>query len=145
MTAKIERFIEGNFFLSNFYPVEIVGPGDIKFRTVEHAYMASKSLRPLDWENIKKAHHPGVAKRLGQKVTLRPDWEHVKLDVMWGLLIQKFTPNTYLAGQLLATNDAELVEGNFHGDKYWGICLKTGVGENHLGTLLMSIRDNLRQ
>jgi predicted NAD-dependent protein-ADP-ribosyltransferase YbiA (DUF1768 family) len=35
----------------------------------------------------------------------------------------------------------ELIEGNWWGDTYWGVC--NGVGENHLGKLLMKIRDYL--
>jgi hypothetical protein len=61
----------------------------------------------------------------------------VKLDVMLGLLRRKFT-QLDLRRQLLATGDAELIEDNDWGDHFWGVCM--GVGENHLGKLLMQVR-----
>ena len=42
----------------------------------------------------------------------------------------------------MATEDAELIEGNWWKDTYWGIC--DGVGENRLGQMLMWIRDLCR-
>ena len=54
----------------------------------------------------------------------------------------KFTQNPGLLDKLLATGDAELVEGNTWGDQVWGVC--DGVGENHLGKTLMRIRSELR-
>ena len=35
--------------------------------------------------------------------------------------------------------EGEIVEENTWGDTFWGVC--KGVGENHLGKLLMEIRD----
>jgi predicted NAD-dependent protein-ADP-ribosyltransferase YbiA (DUF1768 family) len=36
----------------------------------------------------------------------------------------------------------ELVEYNYWGDLYWGVC--RGEGENHLGRILMEIRSEIR-
>jgi N-glycosidase YbiA len=44
---------------------------------------------------------------------------------------------------LLDTGDAELVEVNHWRDFWWGVC--NGVGANHLGRLLMTIRNELRE
>ena len=44
---------------------------------------------------------------------------------------------------LLNTDNAKLIEGNWWGDKFWGIC--NGVGENNLGKLLMEVRDEIRR
>jgi hypothetical protein len=41
---------------------------------------------------------------------------------------------------LESTGDMPLVEGNMWGDKYWGVCLKKGVGQNNLGIILMNER-----
>ena len=43
---------------------------------------------------------------------------------------------------LLETNTKELIEGNNHGDTYWGIV--NGKGENMLGKLLMEVRSELQ-
>ncbi len=56
----------------------------------------------------------------------------------------KFTQNPDLLSKLLATGDAELIEGNTWGDRVWGVDLYRGAGENHLGKILMRIRDELR-
>lgn len=34
-------------------------------------------------------------------------------------------------------------KGNYWKDTYWGVC--NGVGENHLGKLLMKIREKLKE
>ena len=57
------------------------------------------------------------------------------------LLRQKFG-DAWLRAKLLATGDAELIEGNYWHDTFWGMC--NGKGENHLGRLLMEVRSELR-
>jgi ribA/ribD-fused uncharacterized protein len=86
------------------------------------------------------------AKRIGRKVTLRHDWEKVKIEIMRGLLVQKFSQDEMLREMLLSTGDWELIEGNTCGDKFWGAVLENGkwVGRNELGKLLMSVRSEIR-
>ncbi len=57
------------------------------------------------------------------------------------LLRQKFTTHAGLRQQLKATRPRPLVEENTWGDTFWGV--SKGQGENHLGRLLMRIRDEL--
>lgn len=58
------------------------------------------------------------------------------------LLVIKFSgKDPFLTRALMATGNAELVEGNTWNDTFWGIC--NGTGENHLGKLLMKVRANL--
>jgi predicted NAD-dependent protein-ADP-ribosyltransferase YbiA (DUF1768 family) len=47
-----------------------------------------------------------------------------------------------LANALLATGQAQLVEGNTWNDTYWGVC--HGEGLNVLGMLLMQVRADLK-
>ena len=73
---------------------------------------------------------------MGQRITVRPDWDKVKLSVMENFLRQKFRiPELRL--QLFDTFDANLEED---GDCYWGLC--DGKGENRLGRLLMKVRES---
>ena len=81
-------------------------------------------------------------KKMGRSVSLRPDWEDIKDDVMLEGLYRKFT-NDELAEWLLDTGDEELVEGNWWGDRYWGVC--NGIGQNKLGKLLMKVREELAE
>jgi len=143
MSSKINHIssFTGDYrFLSNFYPATVELDG-IEYHSVEHAYQAAKT---LDQEERKVFHiHPPLtaaeAKKLGKKLTMRSDWEEVKLEIMEKLLIQKFA-HVDLKKQLSQTGDALLVEGNYWGDTYWGVDNKKG-GQNHLGKLLMKIRN----
>lgn len=127
-------------WLSNFHPCTVTWDGP--YPSVEHAYQAAKSLVKAERDRVRACPTPADAKRAGRTLTIRPDWDAVKLRVMAHLLRQKFAPGSALAARLLATGDAELVEGNGWGDTYWGVC--DGVGQNHLGLMLMQIRDELR-
>lgn len=136
----IDCFDKEYAFLSNFYPSPITD-GNLIFPTVEHYFQAAKTTNMEEYEAIAAAGTPGQAKRLGRKVTLRPDWEEVKDQVMLEALRKKFSIPT-LREQLLATENKYLIEGNTWGDKYWGVC--EGEGLNHLGTLLMRVREELK-
>ena len=46
---------------------------------------------------------------------------------------------------LIETGNAELLEGNTWGDTHFGVCSKTGVGENVLGKILMRVREELKK
>lgn len=128
------------WFLSNFYPAELEFKG-LKYSTAEHAFQAAKAVSVFDEEWIRTARKPGEAKRRGRKVHVWADWERVKLNVMLAIAKAKFQ-NKELAEKLLATGDNELVEHNTWGDAFWGKCGEKG--ENHLGKILMQVRQELR-
>ena len=136
-------FREEKFFLSNFYPCQIVVDG-ISFPTSEHLYQYLKAGDDLSRRLILDQETPSAAKKmtLTPEFVARPDWEAVKLDRMEYVLRQKFAHPDLLA-MLLATGDLELVEDNDWDDTYWGVC--NGLGQNHLGKLLMKIRAEARQ
>ena len=127
------------FFLSNFSP-SLLNINGIVFTTVEHYYQAMKSICYEDYLAIANCPTPKEAKKLGYKVKLRSDWDKIKDSVMSYALYVKFS-DKLLQMQLLSTQDEELVEGNDWGDVYWGVCSKTGNGQNKLGKLLMEIRE----
>jgi ribA/ribD-fused uncharacterized protein len=137
----INAFTCGNRFLSNFYPSEVEYDG-VSYPTIEHAFQAAKSTDPLVREMVRAAGSPAEAKKRGRQLTLRADWDACRIDVMRELLAYKFAPGSHLADRLIATGNQELVEGNWWGDRFWGVC--EGRGENHLGKLLMEIRDIIR-
>lgn len=137
----INRFIDEYEFLSNFYPSPIYDDAGKEYPTVEHYFQAMKTFNLQKRELIRLAESPGKAKRIGRLVQLREDWEDRKLDIMEKALIQKFQI-PQLREKLLATGKEELIESNFWNDTYWGVC--KGEGENHLGKLLMSIREKIR-
>ena len=126
-------------WLSNFWPINVFYEGRM-YPSVENAYQAAK-LHPSQRGQFLSC-TPGQAKRAGRAGTIQPGWDDMKLGVMERLLAQKFFAGSALAGQLLATGDAKIVEGNTWGDTFWGVC--RGKGENHLGRLLMARREELR-
>lgn len=150
MTIRINKNIgegsvingfQGPFrFLSNFYRVQVEMDGFL-YPSVEHAYQAAKTLDVGSRTTIQLATKPGDAKRLGRRVKLRDDWESIKLDVMLGLLRDKFT-YPVLRSWLLDTGESVLIEDNNWGDRFWGSV--DGEGDNHLGRLLMRVREEIR-
>lgn len=101
--------------------------------------MAAKTVTRYDKERFVPL-APKEAKGLGRQVTLRPDWEDVKFDIMYELNKQKFTQHPELKALLLSTDNKYLEETNWWGDRIWGVC---GTGENNLGKILMRIRQEL--
>lgn len=139
---RVERIVSFNGqyrFLSNFYVLDypVVCSKRLLYLTVENAYQASKSMYGQDRRDIQNL-PPAKAKIAGRHVALREDWEEIKIAVMMNFLLQKFVNNHTCRELLLETRTAHLEEGNHYGDRFWGTV--NGVGENHLGRLLMSVR-----
>lgn len=158
----IEEFVGEHRFLSNFWSVPggvtlrshaLAGQEQLVFPTVEHAYVAAKSLDPEERRTAADMPTAGSAKRYGARIELRPDWDSVKAPVMASLVTQKFEAGTMLAGLLIATGDAAIIEGNDRCDVYWGVCRCPehlaagdpvgGTGSNLLGSMLMARRTAL--
>lgn len=134
MGVSISEFRGEYYFLSNFYSAPVTYNG-MCFENNEAAFQAAKCPeRMTEFCRL----NPSEAKRLGRRVKLRGDWEAVKDTVMYEICKAKFSQNPDLADKLVATKDAELIEGNTWGDRIWGVC--DGVGENRLGKILMRVR-----
>lgn len=136
----IDSFTDEYGFLSNFYPCTIRYNG-IRFPSVEHAYQAQKTTLPSEQRMIANLQTPAQAKKAGRKVKCRRDWDEVKIGIMKELLVIKFNSHGNLLAQLFRTGDQQLVEGNWWGDRFWGVC--HGKGKNVLGQLLMEVREQL--
>lgn len=127
---------------SNFYPSPFTMDG-YEWPTVEHYFQAAKFVNhPSYYERIHDAATPLKAKDLGQnrRLTIVADWDRNRCTVMARALNAKFEDPT-LRELLLSTGNAKLIEANTH-DEYWGI--GSGKGANHLGRLLMKLRDQLQ-
>jgi len=142
---EIISFRGGFWFLSNMYLSVCVYEGD-QYRSVEHAFQAAK-VAPADRADFRVAALDAkAAKRLGRKKPLMHDvswWNGCKLDVMETLVRSKFSGDASLAQRLVETAGRELIEGNTWGDTFWG--MSNGTGENHLGKILMKVREELAQ
>lgn len=136
----IDEFTDDYGFLSNYSYSPITYEG-IHYKSVEAAFQAAKTTSLETKKRIAKM-KPSEAKKRGRTLALRPDWEQVKVDIMTELVTLKFATNPELKEELLNTQDWLLVEGNWWNDTFWGVC--NGKGENHLGEILMEVRENLR-
>lgn len=139
---------QGEFrFLSNFWLAPVMYD-NLEFPSTEHAYQAAKTDSQMYREMIRDAKTPGQAKRMGKDVPLKPGFytDGVWLNVMEGLVTQKFVRHKVLRELLLRTGERQLVEGNKWGDRRFGAVLSGGVwgGDNHLGIILMLVRERLR-
>lgn len=126
-------------FFSNFWPAQISYEG-VLYPSTEHAYQAAKTLDSAERARIAALPTAKEAKKAGRTVALRSDWEQVKLGVMEAILRCKFALPE-LAQKLRETRGRDLIEGNDWNDRFWGVY--RGEGLNHLGRLLMKIRDEL--
>lgn len=134
----IDRFSGRYFFLSNFYSIPVEYEG-LVYENNESAFQAQKDpLRRLEFTSL----NPSEAKKLGRRVTLRKDWEDVKVEIMKNIVREKFNQNPHLQEKLLDTGDEILIEGNTWNDCCWGVC--NGVGKNLLGKILMDARKELK-
>jgi len=138
-------------FLSNFYLYSIEYQG-LSYPSVEHFYVAMKVdsdqiisgryYTKADFkEMISKIKDPGLVKKIGRLVKLRKDWHSKKLEYMNWAVREKFKDES-LKELLLLTGDQEIIEGNSWNDTFWGVC--KGVGENHLGKILMEVINELQ-
>lgn len=134
-------------FLSNFSRHQVVLDG-FYYPTAEHAFQAAKTLDPNLRHEFRHDISPATAKHRGRLLRLRPDWEHVKVQVMRLVLASKFTVNDNLAGRLIFQTPTVLIETNGWHDNEWGDCACGRPqcvlpGNNLLGRCLMDLRTYL--
>ena len=127
-------------FLSNFHPCKVSVNG-WTYHSSEAAYMAEKCTDPTIRAKLSTMTNPGTARKFGQTIPLREDWETYRVLAMMKVLLHKFYQNSYLAKLLLETKNKYLEETNDWEDEFWGVC--NNVEANMLGQCLMAIRDNL--
>lgn len=135
-------------FLSNFWPLETpIVRGGLSFATTEHFYQAMKFTH--GWLIEAVATHPtkGLKAFVAEhEAFIRDDWDEIRLQVMEYALRHKFSEkNPILRQKLIDTEGVELIEYNTWKDIFWGVGLKSKIGKNNLGKLLMKIRESLKK
>lgn len=138
---NIKGFFGDYRFLSNFEPCVIIYENK-KYGSSEAAYQSAKTIQHQLKERFTTM-TASESKREGRKISLRDDWNEIKLKVMYDILLYKFTHNLYLKEKLILTGERYLEETNWWNDTFWGVC--KGVGENNLGKTLMKIRSELQK
>ena len=72
----------------------------------------------------------------------RKSFLNMPKEVIEPLVCGRITP--LVMARYEAKNNKVLVEGNRWGDTCWGVDTRTGRGENHLGKILMNVREELK-
>ncbi len=126
----------GNFYRRRFF---IYGRW---WDCVEAPYQAMKTSIKEEQDLIHNAKTSTEARLLGQKITMRKDWDEVRIPFMKECLMAKFLQHKDLRDQLMSTANEELVEDS-PVDFFWG-CGKDDSGVNMLGKLLMEVREELK-
>merc|ERR1712232_1076234 len=143
-----DRGKEG-YELTNFSPHPI-SVGGVRYATSENYFQAKKfeGRTPQHQEAMRQIQEAPnaraafeMARRPEFQKLIRPDWAHVKDDVMRQALEAKFTQHPQLGSYLVGTGSRKLVEHTSN-DTYWADG-GDGSGKNKLGELLMEVRSKL--
>jgi len=118
-----------------------------RYPTSEHLFQSFKFQphRPNLAEHIRTcSERPSVAFSEARRFQpeVRSDWKDVNIQMMDLALWHKFTQHDSLKKELLATDDAELVEDSDK-DSFWGVGADRR-GRNELGKALERLRTKLR-
>lgn len=135
---KIDRFKGEYSWLSNMASCKPFIVKGITYNSVENWYQASKTHNVGIKDKISKM-NPYDSKNYGGIIGKRADWSKVKKEVMKVGIDYKFNQDNF-KNLLLNTGNIELIEGNYHGDTYWGVDLRTSQGKNELGQMIMNKR-----
>lgn len=143
ITIHTDTVVKGFFgeyrWLSNYHESPVVYEG-LEYGSSEAAYQSAK----CDDEFVKSQFQtlsPIESKNLSKRIPVKKNWNDIKKQVMYDVLISKFTLTPELKEKLLQTGSKYLEETNYWQDTYWGVC--DGKGKNALGELLMKIRNEL--
>jgi nicotinate (nicotinamide) nucleotide adenylyltransferase len=135
----ITRFKGEYDYLSNRYPCRIVWEG-LEYRSAEAAFQASKCKDEKERKVFAECSTDKAVLK-GKDLTPYPGWEEAQISIMESILQAKFGQNPTLMLKLAETGNHVLLNGNNKQETFWGIDLYSWIGENHLGRIIMNIRD----
>ncbi|KAJ7081843.1 hypothetical protein B0H15DRAFT_447995 [Mycena belliarum] len=135
-----------HYGFTNFSPHAVVYDNK-RYPTSEHLFQSFKFQphRPQLAEHIRTcSERPSVAFSEARRFQpeVRSDWKDVNIQMMDLALWHKFTQHASLRKELLATDDAELIEDSDK-DSFWGVGADRR-GRNELGKALERLRTKLR-
>ena len=138
------------------YPIQI---NDVKYPTIEHYFQAQKALEFGDddiHKQIMKTPSAKAVKALGKKVRnfIKELWDSKRIEIMARGIRAKFVQHPELQKQLIDTGSKQIGEADAR-DSFWGIGTSSSTelskdplkwkGQNQLGKILMSLREEFKQ
>ena len=136
---SINMFKGAYDFLSNRYPCHIVWEG-LEYHSAETAFQASKCKDEKE-RKVFAGCSTDKAVLKGKDLVPYPGWEEAQTSIMETILQAKFEQNPVLMRKLAETGNRVLLNANNKQETFWGIDLYSWTGENHLGRIIMNIRD----
>lgn len=126
-------------FLNNRFGCRFVWQG-LQYGNVEAAFQSSKCTDESERKVLAGCSADKAALK-GKELIPFSGWEEVRLDIMTSIQKAKFEQNPALMKKLIDTGNRLLINGNNKQETYWGVDLYSWQGENHLGKIIMNIRD----
>lgn len=135
--------VSDDAFLSNDFPCRIELDGEV-FGSASQAYLYFMCKEQDDREKVLAAASPSEAQAAVVGAPVRDGWYFSgSLDAMKDVVEAKFTQNPELAAKLAASDDSALTYKNGGQGKFWSVDANTGEGENHLGKILMLVKEHI--
>lgn len=126
-------------FLGNRFGCRFVWQ-ELQYSNAEAAFQSSKCVDESE-RKVYAGCSADKAALKGKDMLPFPGWEDARLDIMESILRAKFEQNPALMKKLTDTGARILINGNNKQETYWGVDLYSWQGENHLGKILMNIRN----
>ena len=126
-------------FLNNRFGCLFVWQG-LQYGNVEAAFQASKCTEESERKVFAGCSADKAALK-GKELVPFSGWEKARLNIMESILQAKFEQNPALMEKLIETGDCLLINGNNKQETFWGVELYSWQGENHLGKIIMKIRE----
>ena len=115
----------------------------IFYKTVEHYYQSHKFDDEKLINKILACDTPKEASNIGRDRNNKKKDDFDKLSVMYQGLYLKFSQNKDIRSKLIETRNKTIREMSVK-ESYWGVGPNLD-GENHIGKLLMQVRDNIKK
>ena len=135
--------------LSNLNPDYPIAVNGVRLPTAEHLFHVLRYRSSMIQVATMSFESPISARRFAASRDLRKEtcdvWEQHPLEVMTFCLKTKLLWHWVRFGNLLRSTEGKQIYMLSKRDKYWGVleCNDGFVGENHMGRLLMQLRDEL--
>lgn len=129
-------------WLSNCEPSPIEYKG-ITYPSVVHAVVSAKN-DTVEWKKTcaNTNFSASAIRALGRQVDLVENWDTLRLEVMAECIKIKFSEYPYRL--LLAVSSPKHIQaGNYDNERFWGVCMRAGVGGNNLGKIIMDVRTQI--
>lgn len=137
-------FYELKFYMFSNFSSFMVNYDGRDWMTSEHAYQAMKFLGypRQEWVRHQRSAHEAMKAAQSKPQEYRADWDKVKVPIMLEICRAKLQQHPYIQRKLMETGDAILIESSPI-DSFWGWGPNKD-GQNHLGKVWMTLRDEMR-